>query len=173
MLPDMDDGVAVDAEWWRKAAQATIRRYCGWHVAPVIEETLHVTGRGGHVLLIPSKRIISVSKVVCDGTDLTDEVDWDEGGIMRIDHGAAWPDRLRGVEVTLTHGWAPEEAPDVLMLRETIARRARSQPGVSSQSVDGASASYFTAGGAPLSVPLLDIEKKMLDPYRLNWGLLG
>lgn len=169
MLPDMDDGVVTDTSWWRKAAQATIRRYCGWHVAPVVHETLRVTAFGGHTLLIPSKHIVDIHAVTCGVVDLTDDIDWDEGGILRLDT-ACWPDKLGGVSIDLTHGYDPLDVPDVIMLMETIARRARSQPGVASQSVNGASVSYYSAGGAPLSVPLLDIEKQMLDPYRLNWG---
>lgn len=170
MLPDMDEGRELDTKWWSKAAQSAIRRYCGWHVAPSIEETIHVTSTGGTTLLLPSKHITDVSSVTCDEHDLTEQVEWDAGGVMRL-HSGRWTDRLRGVKITMTHGYDPEEVPEVIMLMETIARRARTQPGVSSQSVNGASASYFTAGGAPLSVPLLDIEKQMLDPYRLNWGV--
>lgn len=42
--------------------------------------------------------------------------------------------------------------------------------GISSQSVNGASVSYLTYGGTTLGVQLLQIEKDMLEPYRLNWG---
>lgn len=172
-IPDMDDGHKVDETWWRKAAQATIRRYCGWHVAPSIEQTLRLDSYGGRRLLLPSKHVTAVSSVVADGVDITDRTHWSQAGILQTDAGTILPDMPGGVQVTLTHGYEPAEAPDVIMLMETIARRARSQGLIASQSVNGASVSYLTAGGAPLSIPLLGIEQQLLDPYRLNWGVVG
>lgn len=169
VYPDMSDSVKPDTKWWRKAAQQTIRAYCGWHIAPVITETIRVDSRPGD-LLLPTQHVISIDKVACQGDDVLDDCEWSRSGILRRRHGQ-WPDALGSIEITLTHGYEPEEVPEVIMLMETIARRARSQPGVSSQSVNGASVSYYSAGGAPLSVPLLDIEKAMLDPYRIQWGV--
>ena len=40
---------------------------------------------------------------------------------------------------------------------------------VASQSVNGASVSFLAASGAPLSVPLLALEKETLAPYRVGW----
>lgn len=170
LYPDLDEGLTLDPEWWGKAAQATIRAYCGWHIAPVIDETIRIDSHSGD-LLLPTQHLLDVTQVLlADGTDIGDDIEWSRSGIIRRRHGA-FPDRLGGLTVTMQHGYEPAEVPDVIMLMQTIGRRARSQPGVSSQSVNGASVSYLTAGGAPLSVPLLDIEKQALDPYRLNWGL--
>lgn len=170
LYPDLDEGLTADAEWWVKAAQATIRAYCGWHIAPVIDETIRIDSHPGD-LLLPTQHLLDVTQVLlADGTDIVDDIEWSRSGIIRRRHGA-FPDRFGGLTVAMQHGYEPAEVPDVIMLMQTIGRRARSQPGVSSQSVNGASVSYLTAGGAPLSVPLLDIEKQALDPYRLNWGL--
>lgn len=172
-IPDMDEGRKADETWWRKAAQSAIRRYCGWHVAPSLTQTLRLDSYGGRRLLLPSKHVTAVSSVIADGKDITDHVHWSQSGILQTDAGTVLPDMPGGVTVSLTHGYEPDEAPDVIMLLETIARRARSQGLIASQSVNGASVSYLTAGGAPLSIPLLGIEQQMLDPYRLTWGVVG
>ena len=50
-IPDIVvDNPTVDAQWWIKAAQGSIRRYCGWHVTPEIDDTLKVDAYGGSIL---------------------------------------------------------------------------------------------------------------------------
>lgn len=163
-------GRVLTSQWWMQAAQASIRRFCGWHVAPSISETLRVDAYGGRVLHLPSKHVTGLLAVTVAGVDWTDRVDWSAAGTVQLRHGV-WPDAPGAVCVEIEHGWAADDVPEIEALILTIAKRAKSQPGVvASQSVNGASVSYQTAGGAPLSVPLLTIEKELLAPYRLNWG---
>lgn len=160
----------VNAQFWLNAAHASVRNECGWHVAPLITETLAMDGSGGTTLLLPSKRIKQVVAATSDGVDVTDRVHVSQrAGMVEIE--GCWSRRLGGISITLEHGYAPEEVPDVAALILNLAKRAGSgQSLIASQSVNGASVSYLTAGGAPLSVPLLQIEKDMLSKYRLNWG---
>lgn len=163
-------GTALDAQWWVRAAQAAVRRYCGWHVAPSVSEVLRVDAYGGRVLTLPSKHVTAILSISVDGEDLAGAFDWSKAGTVVLRSGV-WPDRPGAVQVDLTHGWPVEDVPEVAALILTVAKRARTQPGViASQSVNGASVAYQTAGGAPLSVPLLAIEKEMLAPFRLDWG---
>ena len=156
----------LDADFWLRAAQAAVRRYCGWHVAPSVEETRRVNARGGRTLLLPTKRLTDLKLVKVAGVAIDlDQVDWgEEGTVVRRD--GYWPDAPRSVQVTITHGWPVDEVPDILGLLASIARRASSNPaGVSSQSVVGMSVSYATSGGAP--VALLGAETQLLDVYRI------
>lgn len=163
-------GAALNGQWWMKAAQGAVRRYCGWHVAPSISEILRVDSYGGRILHLPSKHVLEIDKIEVRGIDWTDRVEWSEAGTLQLRSGR-WPDAPGAVQVELTHGYEPDDVPEVAALILGVAKRARTQPGViASQSVNGSSVSYQTAGGAPLSVPLLNIEKEMLDPYRVNWG---
>lgn len=164
-------GTVLSGAWWLQAAQAAVRRECGWHVAPSVREELRVDAHGGRVLVLPTKRITDLERVVAGGVDVTDRVAWSRAGTLQLRAGC-WPDEPGSVLVELVHGWPAEEVPDVAALIVTLGRRARTQSGVvASQSVNGASVSYAMAGGAPLSVPLLEIERQLLAPYRLNWGL--
>ena len=159
----------LDSQWWIRAAQSAVRRYCGWHVAPSITETVRVDAYGGQVLYLPSKHVTAIASISVDGEAVA-EFDWSEAGTVVLRSGS-WPDRPGAVQVDLTHGWPVDDVPEVAALILAVGKRARTQPGViASQSVNGASVSYQSAGGAPLSVPLLSIEKEMLAPYRLNWG---
>ena len=161
------------------AAWGTIKAYCGWHVAPSLSETLVVSVRHtSHDLYLPSRHVTDIQLVEVKGWDGSwhelpeARYDWDDLGLLRL-RGGCWPRRLRSVRVTLTHGYDYDEVPHIVALADTIGRRARQNlGGVASQSVNGSSVSYQTAGGAPLSVPLLNIEKEMLDTYRVGVGLI-
>ena len=169
-IPDIVDGnPQIDTQWWMKAAQASIRRYCGWHVTPDIDETLKVDAYGGSILTLPSKHVNSITSILVDGRELVDQIDWSVAGTIQLRTGC-WLDRPGSVTVTLNHGYPRDEVPESAELLRTLAKRARTQPGVASQSVNGASVSYLTYGGTTLGVQLLQIEQAMLDPYRLNWG---
>jgi hypothetical protein len=172
VAPDIvASGTLLDAGFWLNAAQASVRRYCGWHVAPSLAETVTVDAYGGRTLLLRTKHLTDLASVLVDGEDITSRVRWSQAGVLTLRAGS-WPDDVGAVTVTLTHGYAVDEVSDLAAMIATIAKRASSQPGiVASQSVNGASVSFLTAGGAPLSVPLLGIEKEALDPYRLNWGV--
>lgn len=170
-IPNIVDGTTtVDPAFFLNAANRAIRAYCGWHVAPVIPEILTLDGSGGKTLLLPSLRIVEIESVLSDGVDVTERVQVSKrAGMLEID--GVWSKRLGGIEVTLDHGYSLDEVPDVATLILNVAKRAGSgQSLIASQSANGASVSYLTAGGAPLSVPLLQIEKDALSPYKLTWG---
>lgn len=169
-IPNIVDGTTqVDPEFFLNAANRAIRAYCGWHVAPIITETLTLDGNGDRTLLLPSLRIREIITATSDGVDVTDRVRVSKRAGM-IEIGGCWSRKLGGIEIELEHGYELDEVPDVAVLILNIAKRASSQRFVASQAVNGASVSYLTAGGAPLSVPLLQIEKDALEPYKLNWG---
>lgn len=170
--------MAVNAVNFDEAALAAIRAYLGWHLTPVRTETVTVSVR--HVsrdLPLPSARIVNIEQVEVwdDWSDTWQTLDpaeygWDPIGLLRA-KCRPFMRGLSNVRITMTHGYEPGEVPDVLALAETISRRARTNPGgIASQSVNGASVSFQTAGGAPLSVGLLQIEKAALDTYRVGAG---
>ena len=159
----------VDSNLWLQAAQASVRAYCGWHIAPSMTQTMTLDSEGGSTLMLPSLHVTDVSSITADGEDLADKADWSVDGMIRLRSGR-FPDRFRAVQVTFTHGFEINEVPDVSSIILSLARRAAAGPGViASQSANGSSVSYLTAGGAPLSTPLLQIEKDALGPYKLRW----
>lgn len=167
MSQSMIDGVQINSSLWLHAAENAVRRECGWHIAPSITETIHLNGTGTPLLHLPTLHLTSLTSLTIDGREALADADWSESGMVELRSGV-FPDRFRSIRVTMTHGFEMGEVPDVITLIMTLARRGASQPTVASQSVNGASASYFTAGGAPLSIPLLRSEKDLLAPYRIE-----
>lgn len=168
----VDADIKIDAQYWMRAGEAAIRAYCGWHVCPIVTETLVLDTFRQRFVKLPSMRVLDVGKVEYLGEDVTSFVSWSEAGVLRWkEKGRVFGDEYRGLKATITHGYAPDEVPQIVALVATVGRRAKDQKLVASQSVNGASVSYLTAGGAPLSVPLLGIEKEMLAPYRLAGGI--
>lgn len=91
-IPDLvPDGITPDPRWWVRSAQAAVRRYCRWHVAPSISETVTVDGYGGSALLIPSKHVTKLDKVTIGERDVTDRVYFSQAGTLVLT-GGYWPD---------------------------------------------------------------------------------
>jgi hypothetical protein len=151
------------------AAEAVVRKYCGWHIAPVIIEDLVLDGSGTSSLFIKSLRLVNVTSAVVDGTVLdTSTLEWSEAGFLRIP--GAWPDKLRSVRLTIEHGF--DEVPDVASVVRSIAARAGASPaGVLREQAGAVSLTMSqVAPGVAGGVVLMDHERRMLDKYRVGGG---
>lgn len=167
------DSFQVDAGFKMGAAQAAIRRYCGWHVAPSVTRTIRLDGHGGDSLLLPSKHVTALSSLKLDGVEHVQDARFSEAGSLVLVNGVTFPDLPGSVEATITDGWDLEDVPEVQMILLDIASRVMQVPGtVSSQSTNGSSVTYRSGsdGGVP-NVALFDSEKRTLQPYRLSWGV--
>jgi len=157
-----------DPQFWLDAATAEVRRYCEWHITPVITQELILDGPGGKHLLIPSGKVVTLTLCTNDGVDVLADVDDSEKGILTLRSGR-WSTRNKGIRITIEHGF--ESAPDVAGVIATVAERAVSSPGnVIRQNAGPMGVTYGTVGGAPISLPLLQSEKDTLAPYKLEWG---
>ena len=111
------------------AVLGVLRRMSGWHVFPARTETLTISGFGQVPLILPTQRINSLDevKILGESVDLA-LLEWDTNGVV-YRHPAItadplfknsdasripWPRRLRGIEVTLNHGYNLEEIPDLI-----------------------------------------------------------
>ena len=175
VIPDIiadPSTMSTDGTFWMHAAQATIRAYCGWHVAPSVTRTITVDAYGGSTLLLPSMHVTDVAQLLLEGTAVT-RCRWSDTGVLVLLDGRSFPDLPRSVTVTMTDGWQPDEVPDVQALMLNVARRSASAPvNVASQSVNGSSVSYARmSDGSSMSVPLFDSERVTLMRYRLRGGI--
>jgi hypothetical protein len=151
------------------AAEAIVRNYCGWHIAPVINEDLVLDGTGTASLFVKSLRLLNVTAATVDGTVLdTATLEWSEAGYLRIT--GAWPDKLRSVALTIEHGF--DDVPDVVSVIRSIAARASASPtGVVREQAGAVSISMsMVAPGVSGGVVLMDHERRMLDKYRITGG---
>lgn len=150
-------------------ASAAIRRHAGWHIAPVVRDTITVTdhyGGGRLDVLIPSGRLRDVTAVRVDGRAVTGFA-WDEAGAVWAGCLSAGPHR---VEVDLEHGYHLSEVPDLASVVVQVSALAVSSPTGATReragqvSVDWAQTSVGVAGG----LALLDRDLAIVDRYRLG-----
>ncbi|MBF4628898.1 hypothetical protein [Curtobacterium flaccumfaciens] len=152
-----------DAQFWLDAAQGAVRRYCGWHVAPVITETIRLDGTGQRTLLVPSGRLIAVTAATSDGRDVLSQVTVSGRGMLELRDGGLWSSALGGIIITIEHGYPVEEVPDVSGVIATAASRGGGPGGqIAAQGIGPASVRY--TGN---DIQLLQTELAALEPYRL------
>jgi hypothetical protein len=162
------------------AASAQIRRYCGWHIAPIhVDEVMVLDGPGGPDLMLPTLNLIGVIEAVervtwtADATVIpATDLDWSRIGTIRKQGRGHWTPRLRGLTVTATHGYEMTDVPDLTQLVLTSAARTLGNPyGVTQQAVGGVSISMpagATAAGGGGVIPLEGDQLLALDVYRLE-----
>lgn len=94
--PDLFVGVDLDA-------QSVIRDYCGWHIAPSVEETVLFDTQGPGLIFLPSLYVTAIGSVTVDGVAWDSSLfRWWGGGRLE----GSWPVGPRLVQVTFTHGYA-------------------------------------------------------------------
>lgn len=117
------------------AAQAAInttlaaaRRYCGWHVSPVLTDAeVTVDGPGGQVLSLPTLNLVSVDEVDDDGAIIgADDLRVSRLGLVRKRSGGCWSPEYGAITATITHGFTETEALDWrAAIVSIVATRAR------------------------------------------------
>lgn len=151
----------------REAAEAAVRAYCGWHIAPVKTETIKLDGTGTRTLFLPSLHVTDITALkVCGVVQDVTNLEWSQNGFVRAHR--RWPDRLRAVEITFSHGF--ESAPDVAEIVLAIADREVASPsGVVREQAGQVSVSYSqVAPGVAGGIALLAHEKAILDKYNVH-----
>lgn len=145
-----------DAEARVNAASASIRRYCGWHIAPVLTQTLVLDGPGGYRLMLPTLNLIDVMAFSQNGTahDLL-ALQWSHKGYLE-----GWFSyQLRGISITVKHGF--DEVPDLAQMVCDLASRASVVPvAVNREQAGSVSVSYREPG-------LMLHERDSLSLYKL------
>ncbi|HNP58103.1 MAG TPA: hypothetical protein PKG94_14255 [Gordonia sp. (in: high G+C Gram-positive bacteria)] len=121
LTPEGLTGYLADPADVRVAAvTAYIRARCGWHIAPSCTESVILDGSGTGVVSLRSGNVTTVTSVVENGVDITDEVEWTRLGLMR--HPRCWTSRWRSITVTMTHGY-PVVPADLMSLVAEVATR--------------------------------------------------
>jgi hypothetical protein len=158
----------VDSEAWRAACEAA-RSYCGWHVAPMVSETVTMDGSGTNVLFLPTLHMVELVAVSLDTYPLdvaaTDTYDWSTYGTLRL-YSDVFPDRKGGIVIEMLHGF--DSCPtDLLAAIETVARRSMMIP---------SGAGYVVAGPFSMQIPesaqsgvtgFTAMQREVLDRYRI------
>lgn len=163
VIPDMiadPSAFEDDAQFRIKAAQAAIRRECGWHVMPNVALSGVINSRGGTVIRLPARHVTSIESLTDrDGNKLAYAYDPETGLVESLSGG--FPVGVAAVRYEIHAGY--NEAPDVQQVLISAAKRAGMSPLglVTAQSTNGSSASYD-------AVSLMQDEKDKLKPYKLG-----
>lgn len=163
VIPDMiaDPSAFEDDVAFRlKAAQAAIRRECGWHVMPNAALSGVINSRGGTVIRLPARHVTSIESLTDrQGNPLAYAYDPETGLVESLSGG--FQAGVAAVRYAIHAGY--DDAPDVQQVLISAAKRAGMSPIglVTSQSTNGSSASFDV-------VSLMQEEKDKLKPYRLG-----
>lgn len=153
------------------AAEDLVRRYCGWHIAPLIEATIVPRAAEGGVLYLPTMRLVELVGVAIDGAPLPPEqvaeVQWDEAGMLERPGG--WPARPRAVSVQVRHGFDFDEVGDVAaLIRHAAQRSAVVTNGLQRVQVGNRSTTFAAESGR---LHLTSEQRELLAPYVLGRGV--
>lgn len=149
------------------------RRYCGWHVTPVIEDdVVTVDGPGGPLLVLPTLRLIELTALTEDGIDADlDQIAVSARGLVRKRHGYTggrtgwyWSEQFGGIEATMTHGFA--EAPE--WQSAILSWIDRTSLTVGSGQREAVGPFTFAETPAAAGSAFTDTEKMLLDLYKLE-----
>lgn len=122
------------------AAEGQVRDACGWHIAPVVSETVTVQG-GGKVALLPSLFVAEVTSVTDEDDVVLDGWSFRPNGVLK--RSTAFPETFK---VTFTHGYdacPPSLFPAVAERAQSIRTGGR----VKQESLSGRSVSLDLSSG--------------------------
>ncbi|AYN57485.1 head-to-tail adaptor [Arthrobacter phage Kepler] len=153
-----------------KGASAGLRRYAGWHIAPVLEETLVGDGPGGRLLSLPTGRLVSVVSVDNGGT-VVDLADVDPSlrlGMLELRSGW-WSSRFGAVSVRVRHGFDLADVEDVRQIVKQVTANALASPmGATREQAGTVSISWATtAPGVAGGLSLLQRDLEVLAPFKI------
>lgn len=150
-----------------EGASAMVRRFVGWHIAPVVEDTFTVPVPPGPIgpVPLPTQCLRAVLDVRVSGRPITG---WTHtGGTLYVpgtvtDHTT--------LDVDVRHGYTLGEIADVAAVVEQVAAIAASSPtGVQREQVGAVAITYAaTTPGVGGGLALLDRDKAILNSYWLG-----
>lgn len=154
--PRLDDAAA--------GASAAVRRHCGWHVTPVIKETLTVDGNGGTRFRLPTMNLISIDELKIRGETVDpDHYAASTTGFVELKGHRRFPRAYSSVEVTFTHGW--EQAPELVSIASKIALFSLASPmGVTREQAGQVAITWGTQRGMGFS----EEDLVIMDAHRLQ-----
>ena len=99
-----DSLVATEADRLEQA-EAAVRNYCGWHIAPIAVDTVTITKPRSATFVLPSLYVTEVTSITRDGELLDDSTyTWSPAGVVTAYSGVWSGDEL---VVNFIHGHDP------------------------------------------------------------------
>lgn len=129
MPAELADGLTATEGERLEQAEALVRGFCGWHIAPSREdETATFAWPTGRRLFLPSLYVTEVTALEVDGVTQVLDTDFQvhrSGWIDRLPYASGWSGDL--VTVEFTHGYTTAPA-DVTAVVQGVAQRLIDTP---------------------------------------------
>lgn len=107
------------------SAAESVRSDAGWHIAPVVTETVILDGTGSKMLLLPTLKVVAVTEVrVWENDAWTVRTGWRIGQSGTLVHDDRWCYGLDSIQVDLQHGYTQAPA-DLLPIIAARCQRAQ------------------------------------------------
>ena len=158
------------------AAEAAVRNYCGWHVAPsancVLEARAHdlrmIYSGCDTVIQLPARFVTAVSAVTVGGTAVTD-FSFEASGLLRL-YDTMVSSRKTIIRVEYTVGLPDELAGAVKeLIGHRVTHGLAQSYGVQSEAAGGVSITYSANWiNSARATALPDDNREVLTPYRLQ-----
>ena len=169
------------------SATASIRNYCGWHIAPSLTcgmvyrvADLRDAFVGPDLIVqIPATFVSVVSKVILNAVldpdtgnftgDNYEEFDLENNGILRV-YDVSDINRKSRIFVKYTAGFGLDQIPAIKELTANrVTHAVTSSYGVMSEAAGGVSVTYSASwAGNTRSTALPDDSREVLEPYRVR-----
>lgn len=152
------------------AARSAARRFCGWHVTPVREDVVDLDGPGSGLLVLPTLRLVALTKVVENGVELdVNDLFVSARGLVRKRSGAWWSGNYGAIVVTMTHGFpdtvdADDKLPNAAEFNAAVVSIAERSAAGRRPNVVGPVQWPVEQMAAAFSV----VERSLLEQYRLE-----
>lgn len=158
-MAELADTLTASEDERLDQAEALVRGFCGWHIAPSRTETVTLRGRGRSTLFLPSLYVTAVSSITDDGVEVqsSDYEVTTSGLLTRLD--GCWGYNT-DVVVTFTHGYTDVPA-DVTGVVQAIAQRSTFNPAGLKRETNGPFTEEFWDGAVSPG------ETDKLRSYRL------
>lgn len=150
-------------------ASSGIRRYCGWHIAPVLEETLTGDGPGGRILLLPTGRLSAVLSADNAGIPVNlADVDVSAAGMVEL-RGGNWSARFGSVSARVRHGFDLADVADVAQIVKQVTANALASPmGATREQAGTVSIAWATtAPGVSGGLSILERDFAILNALKI------
>lgn len=149
-------------------ASAAVRRYCGWHIYPLLEaDELVLDGPGGRELDLPSMNVQAVQSITQNATLLDESAyAWSQLGQVKLKCGY-WCDEYRSITAVIDHGYG--DVSDIQRVVLAMVSRELSSPsGATREQAGQVSVSWaVTAPGVSGGIAVMSNEYAVLDAYRI------
>lgn len=149
------------------AASSRFRGAVRHRVTFTVDDVITLDGGGSQAVLLPAAPVTAVAEVLLDGEALIEGTDfsWSADGFLRR-LGGCWPDRLRCLQVTYSHGYSeiPEDIAEAVVDRARVLYAVKA--GVQNMQVGGVTVGFGQQAAMGVSQQWTDVVER----YRLNAG---